>query len=92
MQYSILGDDSLMGFLHAVQERKDAEILNSPRITLSNTQRGNIAVVKTMNYVQSTSVKDGVVTPVIGTASGKHLLQRICLMMTGISRRDNSPV
>lgn len=67
LQYSIFGNDALMGFLRAVQESKGSEILNSPRITLSNTQRGNIAVVKTMNYVQSTSVKDGVVTPIIGT-------------------------
>ncbi|MBI5306958.1 MAG: hypothetical protein HZB37_01125, partial [Planctomycetes bacterium] len=67
LQYSIFGNDALRGFLRAVQESKGSEILNSPRITLSNTQRGNIAVVKTMNYVQSTSVKDGVVTPVIGT-------------------------
>ena len=57
----------LKGFLHAVQESEDSEILTSPRITLSNTQRGNIAVVKTTNYVQSTSVSEGVVTPVIGT-------------------------
>ena len=53
--------------MRAVQESKDSEILTSPRITLSNTQRGNIAVVKTINYIQSTSVSEGVVTPVIGT-------------------------
>ncbi|MBF8277669.1 MAG: xpsD [Candidatus Brocadiaceae bacterium] len=67
LQYSIFGNDALVGLLRAVQESKGSEILNSPRITLCNTQRGNIAVVKTINYVQSTSVKDGVVTPVIGT-------------------------
>ncbi|MBI2472655.1 MAG: hypothetical protein HYV59_15685, partial [Planctomycetes bacterium] len=67
LNYSIFNDSILKGFLRAVQESKDSEILTSPRITLSNTQRGNIAVVKTINYIQSTSVSEGVVTPVIGT-------------------------
>src|SRR3989339_1275366 len=67
LNYSILNNSMLKGFLNAVQESKDSEILTSPRITLSNTQRGNIAVVKTINYIQSTSVSEGVVTPVIGT-------------------------
>lgn len=67
LNYSILNNSMLKGFIRAVQESKDSEILTSPRITLSNTQRGNIAVVKTTNYIQSTSVSEGVVTPVIGT-------------------------
>ena len=67
LNYSILNNSMLKGFLSAVQESKDSEILTSPRITLSNTQRGNIAVVKTINYVQSTSVSEGIVTPIIGT-------------------------
>ena len=67
LNYSILNDSMLAGFLRAVQESKDSEFLTSPRITLSNTQRGNIAVIKTINYVQSTTVSEGVVTPIIGT-------------------------
>ena len=67
LNYSILNDSMLAGFLRAVQESKDSEVLTSPRITLSNTQRGNIAVIKTVNYVKSTSVSEGVVTPVVGT-------------------------
>lgn len=67
LSYSIFNNSMLKGFLKAVQESKDSEILTSPRITLSNTQRGNIAVVKTINYIQSTSVSEGIVTPVIGT-------------------------
>ncbi len=67
INYSILNGSMLKGFLRAIQESKDSEILTTPRITLSNTQRGNIAVVKTINYIQSTSVSEGVVTPVIGT-------------------------
>ncbi len=67
INYSIFNDAMLKGFLRAVQESKDSEILTSPRITLSNTQRGNIAVIQTRNYVQSTSVSEGIVTPVIGT-------------------------
>lgn len=67
LNYSILNDSMLVGFLRAVQESKGSEFLTSPRITLSNTQRGNIAVIKTTNYVQSTSVSEGLVTPVIGT-------------------------
>jgi type II secretory pathway component GspD/PulD (secretin) len=67
LNYSILTDSMLKGFIRAVQESKGSEILTSPRITLSNTQRGNIAVVRTTNYIQSTSVAEGVVTPIIGT-------------------------
>lgn len=67
LEYSILSNTMVEGFIRAVQESKDSEILTSPRITLSNTQRGNIAVVETRNYVQSTSVSEGVVTPIIGT-------------------------
>ncbi len=67
LSYSIFNDAMLKGFLRAVQESKDSEVLTSPRITLSNTQRGNIAVIQTRNYVQSTSVSEGIVTPVIGT-------------------------
>jgi type II secretory pathway component GspD/PulD (secretin) len=67
VNYSLLSNSMLVGLLKAIQESKDSEILTSPRITLSNTQRGNIAVVKTINYIQSTSVSEGVVTPVIGT-------------------------
>ncbi|HJW86568.1 MAG TPA: hypothetical protein VJ440_08040 [Candidatus Brocadiaceae bacterium] len=67
LQYSIFGQDTFVGFLRAVQESEGSEILNSPRITLSNTQRGNIAVVKTQNYVQSTTSSGGIVTPIIGT-------------------------
>lgn len=67
LNYSIFNDAMLKGFLRAVQESKGSEILTSPRITLSNTQRGNIAVIQTRNYVQSTSVSEGIVTPVIGT-------------------------
>jgi len=67
VNFAIFNNSALAGFFKAVQESKDSEILTSPRITLSNTQRGNIAVVKTINYVQSSSVSEGVATPVIGT-------------------------
>jgi len=67
LNFAIFGNSELRGFLRAVQESKGSEVLTSPRITLSNTQRGNIAVLQTINYVQSTSVEDGIVTPVIGT-------------------------
>lgn len=67
LQYSILSNSMLRGLIKAIQQSQDSEILTSPRITLSNTQRGNIAVVQTINYVQSTSVSEGIVTPVIGT-------------------------
>ena len=55
------------GLIKAVQESKDSEVLTSPRITLSNTQRGNIAVVKIINYIRTTAVSEGVTTPEIGT-------------------------
>lgn len=67
LNFAIFGNSALKGFLKAVQESKGSEVLTSPRITLSNTQRGNIAVLQTRNYIQSTTVEDGIVTPVIGT-------------------------
>ncbi|MCR4291658.1 MAG: hypothetical protein NUV76_02140, partial [Candidatus Kuenenia sp.] len=67
LNFAIFGNSALKGFLKAVQESKGSEVLTSPRITLSNTQRGNIAVLQTRNYVRSTTVEDGIVTPVIGT-------------------------
>ena len=67
LNYSILSNTMVEGFIHAVQESKDSEILTSPRITLSNTQRGNIAVVRVINYIKTTAVSEGVTTPEIGT-------------------------
>ncbi|MCF6149507.1 MAG: hypothetical protein E3K37_12715 [Candidatus Kuenenia sp.] len=67
LSFAIFGSSGIKGFLKAVQESKGSEVLTSPRITLSNTQRGNIAVLQTRNYIQSTTVEDGIVTPVIGT-------------------------
>lgn len=67
LNYSILNNSMLKGFLSAVQESKESEILTSPRITLSNTQRGNIAVVRVINYIKTTAVSEGVTTPEIGT-------------------------
>ncbi|MBM4055194.1 MAG: hypothetical protein FJ264_11120 [Planctomycetes bacterium] len=67
LSFTIFGSSGIKGFLKAVQESKGSEVLTSPRITLSNTQRGNIAVLQTRNYIQSTTVEDGIVTPVIGT-------------------------
>ena len=67
LSFSILNNSMLKGFLKAVQESKDSEILTSPRITLSNTQRGNISVLKVINYIKSTAVSEGVTTPEIST-------------------------
>ncbi|MCR4319937.1 MAG: type II and III secretion system protein [Candidatus Brocadiaceae bacterium] len=67
LNYSMLSNTMVEGFINAVQESKDAEILTSPRITLSNTQRGNIAVVTVINYIKTTAVSEGVTTPEIGT-------------------------
>ncbi|MGR3218732.1 MAG: type II secretion system protein GspD [Candidatus Anammoxibacter sp.] len=65
LTYSILKDFQVDFLLNAVQESEDAEILTSPRITLSNTQRGSIRVVNEISYVASFEIISQVPQPVI---------------------------
>lgn len=65
LTYSILKDFQLDLLLKAVQESNEAEILTSPRITLSNTQRGSIRVVNEISYVSSYEIISQVPQPVI---------------------------
>jgi len=66
LNYSILDNTMVEGFIRAIQESKGAEILTSPRITLSNTQRGNIAVVRIINYIKGATSSGGGALPEIG--------------------------
>lgn len=66
LTYSILKDYQIDILLNAVQESVEAEMLSSPRITLSNTQRGNIRVVNEISYVSSYEIISQVPQPIIG--------------------------
>ena len=59
------------GLIRAIQESKGSEILTSPRITLSNTQRGDIAVVRMLSYIKG------------ATAAGETL-QKLLLYRKGL--------
>ena len=63
--YSVLKDFQFEFLLNAVQESDEAEVLTTPRITLSNTQRGSIRVVNELTYVESYEIISQVPQPVI---------------------------
>ncbi|MCP5005165.1 MAG: hypothetical protein GY941_14700 [Planctomycetes bacterium] len=65
LSYQIVEGFFLKGFLRAVQESDEAESLTSPRITLSNTQRGSIKVVTTFNYIERFRIVSQTPEPVI---------------------------
>ena len=65
LNYSILNNTMVEGFIRAIQESKGSEILTSPRITLSNTQRGNIAVVRMLSYIKGATAAAGGALPEI---------------------------
>ncbi len=69
LAYSILKDYQIDLILNAVQESEDAEVLTSPRITLSNTQRGSIRVVEERSYVASYEIISQVPQPVIAVVT-----------------------
>ncbi|MBO1224473.1 MAG: hypothetical protein JYX80_08580 [Candidatus Scalindua sediminis] len=65
LTYNIFNGFFLKGFLKAVQESDEAEQITAPRITLSNTQRGTIKVVKTFSYVEKFEIVSQTPEPVI---------------------------
>lgn len=65
LTYSVFKDYEIELLLNAVQESDEAEILTSPRITLSNTQRGSIRVVNEISYVSTYEIISQVPQPVI---------------------------
>lgn len=65
VNYSILNNTMVEGLIRAIQESKGSEILTSPRITLSNTQRGNIAVVRMLSYIKGATAAGGGALPEI---------------------------
>jgi len=66
LNYSILNNTMVEGFIRALQESEGSEILTSPRITLSNTQRGNISVVRIINYIKGATSSGAGALPEIG--------------------------
>lgn len=67
LTYSILKDYQIDMVLNAVQESNEAQTLTSPRITLSNTQRGVIRVVNEISYVETYEIISSVPQPRIST-------------------------
>ncbi|ODS32230.1 MAG: hypothetical protein SCARUB_02623 [Candidatus Scalindua rubra] len=65
LTYQIFDGLFLKGFLKAVQESDEAETITAPKITLSNTQRGTIKVVKTFSYIESFTIVSQTPEPVI---------------------------
>ncbi len=65
LTYQIFDGLFLKGFLKAVQESDEAETVTAPKITLSNTQRGTIKVVKTYSYVEKFEIVSSTPEPVI---------------------------
>lgn len=65
LTYSILKDYQIDILLKAVQESEDAQTLTSPRITLSNTQKGSIRVVNEISYVATYEIISSVPQPSI---------------------------
>ncbi len=65
LTYQIFDGIFLKGFLKAVQKSDEAETVTAPKITLSNTQRGTIKVVKTFSYVEKFKIVSQTPEPVI---------------------------
>lgn len=65
LTYQIFDGLFLKGFLKAVQESDEAETITAPKITLSNTQRGTIKVVKTFSYIEKFEIVSATPEPVI---------------------------
>ncbi|MGR3293913.1 MAG: type II secretion system protein GspD [Candidatus Scalindua sp.] len=65
LTYQIFGGLFIEGFLKAVQESDEAKTVTAPKITLSNTQRGTIKVVTTVNYVESWTIVSQTPQPVM---------------------------
>ncbi|MFQ5685884.1 MAG: type II secretion system protein GspD [Candidatus Scalindua sp.] len=65
LTYQIFDSFFLKGFLKAVQESDEAETVTAPKITLSNTQRGTIKVVKTFSYIEKFNIVSQTPEPVI---------------------------
>ncbi len=65
LTYQIFDGLFLKGFLKAVQESNEAETVTAPKITLSNTQRGTIKVVTTINYIESYTIVSQTPQPVM---------------------------
>ena len=65
LTYQIFNGLFIDGFLKAVQESDEAETVTAPKITLSNTQRGTIKVVKTFSYVEKFKIVSSTPEPVI---------------------------
>lgn len=67
LRFSYLGSVFLEGFLRAGQASAQAEVLQCPRLTLTNTQRGNIIVATNRPYVASFTASGDVSVPSIST-------------------------
>lgn len=59
MQYILVDDVSVSAILRAVEKHERGHILNAPRLTLFNTQRGNTLISNQMTYIRDFNVQLG---------------------------------
>ncbi|MBM4044762.1 MAG: hypothetical protein FJ279_06600 [Planctomycetes bacterium] len=69
LNFAILDSWVATGLLRAAQASGESSSLQSPRITLANTQRGNITVATVTNYVGGIGATAGTAVPTVRTAS-----------------------
>jgi Flp pilus assembly secretin CpaC/tetratricopeptide (TPR) repeat protein len=62
LQYILVDDVSVAALLRAVEKSGQGHILNAPRLTLFNTQRGNMSVMNQMAYIQDWNPATGPAT------------------------------
>ncbi len=78
MQMAYIDDVELQMILKAVRKRSRSNLLTAPRLTVFNTQRANVTIVKQYAYVQDYEVeiatKSTIADPTVGTVQDGVIL------------------
>ncbi len=67
LRFSYVDNIFLQGFLRAVQESDEAENLTCPRLTLTNTQRGNVINATEITYIPSFTASSNIAVPTVSS-------------------------
>ena len=65
LRFAYLGSRFVEGFIRAAQESDEGEVLTCPRLTLTNTQRGNLMVATSQPYVASYTATSNIAIPTV---------------------------
>jgi type II secretory pathway component GspD/PulD (secretin) len=57
LQWTLLDDTQLSAILYAVEKKQEARVLQSPNLTVYNTQRANITLINQLAFVQDFDVE-----------------------------------